>query len=312
MRSPTPVQAAACGSVIAASVLQSPVAGGSTVLLVPGDISGPREEMAHDAGLGCFSRWSLEALAVRLAAHLPGDTVIVLHPPRRERGFSCWDGFVPGLDRRTGDPVGGYDGGGTCCARLWAVLEASERQCAGLTTGAPVQLLGFSKGCILLNQVLAEFGRASRAGKVGVPAVRLLRRTASVTWLDPGVSAQGPVFLDKHRLLKHAAGALAGSHPPPRLAVALSSYTAAGGGGAWRNWVPRWMQAQGGTVVALRRFQKQMGRHGVVVEAEILPPRPPTLDTHFELLEAFSPVWKSAQQGRPAGMAETLERHEGG
>lgn len=308
MRTPTRVQAAACGSVVAASVLQSPVAGGSTVVLVPGDISAPREEMALDAELGCYSRWSVEALAVRLAARLPGDSVIVLHPPRHEHGFSFWDGFVHGLDQRTGDPVGGYDGAGTCCARVWAVLEAAERQ--GMDAGAPVQLLGFSKGGIVLNQVLAEFGRASLAAEAGAPALRLLGRMASMTWLDPGVSAQGPVLLDKHRLLKHGARALAGAQPPPRLAVALSSYTATAG--AWRAWVPRWMQAQGGTITALRRFQRQMGRHGVVVESELLPPRPATLETHFELLDAFSPMWRAAipQGGRPG--RRLPESHVGG
>ena len=80
--------------------------------------------MVAQPSLAPFSQWSLESLTLRLAAHLPGDSVAVVHPPKQHAGFSCWEGLVPHLSPR-GDPVGGYRAREGGCARALTQLLLS-------------------------------------------------------------------------------------------------------------------------------------------------------------------------------------------
>ena len=203
----------------ALSVLRSPSAT-ATAVLFPGDLSTTRSAMHRDPELSPFATWSVEDLAIGLAARFPTCHAVVVHPPRNVNGFSCYDGFLMRLNE-TGDPVDGYDSDGTCCSHILALLGQVEQRCPGVGA-APLHLLGFSKGGVVLNQCLAELGAAD----VERAAPReLLEATASFTWLDPGLNRPGPILLaDDSSLRRAARRLLARPAAPPRLAAALTPY----------------------------------------------------------------------------------------
>eukprot|EP00966_Prymnesium_polylepis_P105244 2437361-Prymnesium_polylepis.1 len=203
----------------ALSVVRSPSAT-ATAILFPGDLSTTRSAMHRDPQLSPFSAWSVEDLAVGLAARFPTCHAVVVHPPRNVNGFSCYDGFLTQLNE-TGDPLDGcYHGEGTCCSHIMALLRQAEERCPGVSS-APLHLLGFSKGGVVLNQCLAELG----ADVEHAAPRELLEATASFTWLDPGLNRPGPILLaDVESLRRAARRLLARSTAPPRLAVALTPY----------------------------------------------------------------------------------------
>ena len=135
------------------SVVNAGAAAIATIVLFPGDISAAREKMLRDPIVAAYSQWSCEALSQLLARRWPRCHAVVMHPPRRSNGFSIYEGWLSRFDE-TGDPVGGYDGSGTACARLLAELDELQPLLPRLAT-LPLNLVAFSKGtvCVWIRRV---------------------------------------------------------------------------------------------------------------------------------------------------------------
>lgn len=288
-----------------------------TVILLPGDVSTSREVMLRSTFLRKWSRWSCEDLALLLSRRWPACNAVVIHPPRSMDGFSCYEGWLEHLTE-TGDPSTGYgDSGasGSACAHLLAHLAQVPDVCS---SSSPLHLIGFSKGTVPLNQLLAEIGSAGEDGEAATgdsssPAAELLRRVDSMVWLDPGLNVEpGPILLGgthaDAELLRAAARRMRARTPrPTRLAVALTPYQMQPQG--WlRSWAFVWtswpfLRRESNALGMRRRFERLLRREGVALACEdCLMDWPPSLENHFEVLNAFTAApWAHERDGEEDG-----------
>ena len=272
----------------------------ATIVLFPGDISMARELMASDPGLAEWKAWSCQDLALLLARRWPSCHAIVVHPPRSMDGFSCYDHWLRHMSE-TGDPVDGYDAvNGTACRHLAAQLEQLQSDLPGFGKASPLHLLAFSKGAVVLNQLLAELGGEAAASN------DLMERVASWVWLDPGLNKEpGPILLDHEPHLRGVASRMRARalRPPPRLAVALTPYQLQPQQPFLRSWRWRWrrwpplVRRESAAAAARLRFERVLSEEGVAVACEdCLRKEPATLATHFEVLNAFTAPWEEERE----------------
>lgn len=317
---------AACGSSL--SVI-SAVANGAngaaptaTIVLFPGDISAPREEMLRDAQLAKYSSWSVEGLARRFAARWGANChIVVVHPPRAVDGHSIYKGWLPNIDDASGDPIGSYgipaDNGSvrvTACDMLNDSLHAANQAIGQTSDGvaaSTIHLVAFSHGTVVLNQILAELGRCDDplGGLVDDGTIATLQSAASFTWLDPGLAREpgagillggSALRASLHRMRR--CGGNSGNNP--RFHIALTPYQLQPSG--WLRWRWRWSwpplvresEASGARramqrVLASEENGNQYGIGGGFdfSSEDCLTGRPATLENHFEVLNAFSAPW---------------------
>jgi hypothetical protein len=303
---PTTVQVLGHGSRPGALSVVETASAAATAVLFPGDISAPRAALLSDSSLARFEPYCVEQLAASLANRFPSCTTVVVHPPRNVDGFSCYDGYLERLTE-TGDPADGlYESGGSCCEHVLALIRSAEQQCPGVSA-RPLHLLGFSKGAVVLNQLLAEIG----ASAASPAAEALLAATASWAWLDPGLNLPGPIFLEEPAALRRAARRLCARAPAaPTLSVALTPYQLEKDDdeaeeAGWRSlyvavarrWLPAgWLPAEwseSAAVRGLRRFERAMAKEGVVLARErCVLDQPASLEGHFAVLDTFSAPWE--------------------
>jgi hypothetical protein len=305
------------------------------IVLLPGDLSAPRERMVRDPELAPFAAWSVESIAELLAKRWPQCHALVVHPPRLEDGFVCYDGWLNQLDQ-SGDPIGGYTRAGTACTALLghigraqvALMDTASRDSPDPAT-LPLRLVSFSHGAVALNQVLAEVcglertdDAYSEAGAPASAAGEILERTQSWVWLDPGL-AQEPgagLLLGDRGLLRTGARRLrerakatsdAGGESRPRgvqIAVALTPYQRQPPESWIRGWRLAWswppLLRESCAAAARRRFLRTLRREGlesddsnVALHSEdCLTDREASLENHFEVLNAFSAPWDAARR----------------
>ena len=289
-------------SVVAANSHDSAATNIAAIVLFPGDISTARELMARDLALAEWQAWSCQDLALLLARRWPSCHTIVVHPPRSMDGFSCYDHWLRRLDE-TGDPVDGYDGvNGTACSHLTAQLAHLQPSLPGFGKTSPLHVLGFSKGAVVLNQLLAELGGGEAASGSDESRIELMGRVASWVWLDPGLNKEpGPILLDHEPHLRGVASRMRARalRPPPRLAVALTPYQLQPQQPFLRSWRWRWrrwpplVRRESAAAAARLRFERVLSEEGVAVACEdCLRKEPATLATHFEVLNAFTAPWE--------------------
>eukprot|EP00438_Fugacium_kawagutii_P022795 Skav228500 [mRNA] locus=scaffold1092:347961:348554:- [translate_table: standard] len=163
-----------------------------TIVFFPGDISAGKEDMKADAECKEWIEWSTEAIAQLLARRFQFLNVVVVHPSRRRQGYSCYDHFL--VTNLNGDPRDGeYDSEGSACLHLLTLLEdlIAKMGYEKRDLFSSLHLVGFSKGAVVLNQILAEFGADIDEGNANAELtapLRLLSVTRTITWLDPGMS----------------------------------------------------------------------------------------------------------------------------
>lgn len=115
-----------------------------------------------------FTRWCLESTAQVLGSKFPDAAVWIMKPLRMFRNvFSVFEQFVPSSLTGIPDYTGSYGGVATADALLTGALQRLEEKHAGVVpagkdtaclSSLPVVLIGFSKGCVVLNQFVYEVG----------------------------------------------------------------------------------------------------------------------------------------------------------
>eukprot|EP00752_Nemacystus_decipiens_P010136 g9032.t2 len=138
------------------------------VVLFPGDVQDLRHRM-FSAGHGEFSDYCVESTAKVLATKFPCHDVWVVLPKNHVHGvLASYDNFVK-TDWASGGAVLEYLPDGSACKHLEALLNTaanavqSLRRGSGATctssrpdTSLPLTLVGFSKGAVVLNQLVTE------------------------------------------------------------------------------------------------------------------------------------------------------------
>lgn len=98
--------------------------------------------------------------AMIMQEKFPGSAVLVVKPDRMEGPFSCFDTFLV-KTTRSGEPLG-YDGKTfKASSHLQTILQ--ESSCLPLLEqGKPLVVVGFSKGGVVLTQLLHELALAEQ------------------------------------------------------------------------------------------------------------------------------------------------------
>jgi Uncharacterised protein family UPF0565 len=138
----------------------SPVMG--NVVFFPGDVQDEKNIMVQQESR--WSAYSFEATAALLSSKFPGHHIWVIAPATKLRGtFSCYSNFCSDADSYRSGAVSHYPAEGHACEHLLALLTAAAQRVA-VDTGVlldmllPLTLVGFSKGAVVLNQLVSELG----------------------------------------------------------------------------------------------------------------------------------------------------------
>lgn len=263
-----------------------------TIVFFPGDISAGREEMKADEESREWLEWNTEAICELLAKRCPVSMrVVLVRPSRMRQGFSCYDHFL--TTNLNGDPLDGeYDPEGSCSLHLLMLLQDLSRtlNISEDEFFSSFHILAFSKGGVVINQLLAELG-----ADVCVEGSRkLLAVTRSIGWLDPGVNEGSCVLLTNEELLRRAGRRLRGVTPPTTLFAVFTPFQLAVESYGFE--YPEEEEAATSEELGLDLVQSIMKEEEVPFEVEFCCfDREPTMQTHFHVLKEFR-TWRFSRK----------------
>ncbi|XP_035629026.1 mitochondrial protein C2orf69 homolog isoform X1 [Oncorhynchus keta] len=192
------------------------------VVFFPGDIQNFQQEMSLQPEGGQWLSWSLENVALTLGRRFPERHVWVIRASRMYlHKFSCYHNFVE--SNLFGAPEHSPDYG---AFRHLRALLSNGMERAGLPNPLPLQrggdtvapgfslaVVGFSKGCVVLNQLVYELARARADPELG-PFVECL---SDMYWLDGGHPGGSETWVTDKRALRElaASGVAVHAHVTP-------------------------------------------------------------------------------------------------
>lgn len=170
-----------------------------TVIFFPGDVQDFRVAMMTGP-FAHYSDYSYEAVAELLSRKFgEASNVWVVRPRRFKHGaYSSFDNFVQTNDYGAATK---YDPAASATKHLTVLMQNAQallrQQGVNVSTGLPMHLLGFSKGGIVLNQLVTELVRYSfykkrsnsgqvRQGSVCASTRQFFAAINSMHWLDSG------------------------------------------------------------------------------------------------------------------------------
>lgn len=140
-----------------------------------------------------YVQWSLEETASLMCRKFPSSNVFVIKPCEMSLGtFSIYSNFVTfdelGVPRhKDSDGAWAHLKELTQNAFKTALDNKLISEDSGETT-QPVDIIGFSKGCVVLNQLLYELNSKLEAGS---DTRAFIDRVGRMTWLDGGHAGHG-------------------------------------------------------------------------------------------------------------------------
>ncbi|KAF5301598.1 hypothetical protein FQR65_LT08903 [Abscondita terminalis] len=212
----------------------------STVVFFGGDVQDFTENMQSDRGNKNYRIWNLEDTARVLHSHFPNFHVTVVRPSRIEfKMFSCYENFVPsssgGVPEHTPmhyalhhlekllEGVSEKLRSGNYLDLAWNPNgdEATKELDETTTTSdehskkrnscwrqnihldkTNLVLIGFSKGCVVLNQFLYEFHYLKTLTPDDQTMTQLVSQIEDMYWLDGGHSGQKNTWITSRSLLE--------------------------------------------------------------------------------------------------------------
>ncbi|XP_077392435.1 mitochondrial protein C2orf69 homolog [Festucalex cinctus] len=191
------------------------------VVFFHGDIQNFQEAMSSQPECAQWLAWSLEQVGVMLARRFPGHHVWVVRASRMYlHKFSSYRNFVE--SNMFGAPQHAPyspDGGalrhlrsllihGMVRAGLPNSIQPPAYACTGKTARFSLTLVGFSKGCVVLNQVVHELGGALADPRLSDFAGSL----SDMFWLDGGHPGGSETWVTDRKLLGQLATSGIGVH----------------------------------------------------------------------------------------------------
>ncbi|KAK9817136.1 hypothetical protein WJX72_010060 [[Myrmecia] bisecta] len=231
-----------------------------------------------------------------MAKKFPGATIYVVMPSRLEAGCACFDHFL-NKTTQTGEPLGYQGSSFKACSQLWSLLKHAGSWKEGANQPI-IHLVGFSKGGVVLNQVLSELAcfadlaaaggspsSAQQAPQGASPAVSatteaqlpqpmsaFLQAIAQLHFLDVGLNSRGAYMTDARVI-----ASLGRQVQQPRLQIFLHG-TPRQWDDARRPWIPQ----------EKNMFVRLLDSSGVlVVEHKYFKGQEPSLLMHFEVIDAM-------------------------
>lgn len=185
------------------------------VLFFHGDIQNFREEMLLHSDCAPWVRWSLEEVGTVLGQRFPDSYVWVIRASRMYlHKFSCYQHFVD--CNMFGAPEhSAYSPGRGAFCHLRSLLSNAMHRAAlphplplpspspdsSVPPGLSLTLVGFSKGCVVLNQLLYELPGAQADPHMS-PFVQLI---SDMFWLDGGHPGGSETWVTNQEVLQELA-----------------------------------------------------------------------------------------------------------
>ncbi|XP_033110233.1 UPF0565 protein C2orf69 homolog [Anneissia japonica] len=203
----------------------------SHVVYFPGDVQGFAQEMAlHRVGKK-WVKWSFENTATILQERFPTSWIWIIGPHRfHESLFSCYDNFVE--CNIIGSPIDFQYRDST--KHLQLLLQGACRSLENILTTnikegtkkvqvfthyddckksvdenmhketlvnpyLPLKLVGFSKGCVVLNQIVSEMKQTQEAN---TELKSFVEQICAIYWLDGGHSGEESTWVTDREVLE--------------------------------------------------------------------------------------------------------------
>nr|XP_057938416.1 mitochondrial protein C2orf69 homolog [Doryrhamphus excisus] len=242
-----------------------------------GDIQNFQDEMVLQPEGVQWLSWSLEQVAVTLGRRFPQHHIWVVRASRMYlHKFSCYHNFVEsnmfGAPQHTS-----YSANGGALHHLRALLShAMERAglpntlhpqggAATIPPGFSLTVVGFSKGCVVLNQMVYELAGA-RADQHMWDFVKSI---SDMFWLDGGHPGGSETWVTDKQVLHQLAASGIGIH------AHVTPYEVCD---PMRAWVGR----------EHRRFIKTLEEFGASLFHKIhFEDKPPCIENHFRVIQEF-------------------------
>ncbi|DAZ97750.1 TPA: hypothetical protein N0F65_009030 [Lagenidium giganteum] len=256
-----------------------------TVVYFPGDVQDFTENMSEDS-YSDFGSFAYECVVELLLERFGSESnVVIVRPSRFHHGvFSCFDNFTQ--CNKLGATTA-YHGDGDACRHLLCLLQGVEdRLSLPNVLERPIHVVGFSKGGVVLSQLVTElaalsFGRHPRdsdnnsdeASSAQLAARTLFRAVSSMHWLDAGNGSLRGVFPSNDTSLRSLR-----DFRELKLVVHVTPYQ-------YCSSDRRWIRKEAHSFVE-RLKQLQTGAH-LIKYYEHESATVPSLHTHFSLLRDF-------------------------
>ncbi|CAB0001248.1 unnamed protein product [Nesidiocoris tenuis] len=184
----------------------------SVVVFFPGDVQDYPEVMEAHRYNRSYIRWNLQDMAVILQAKFDRSHIVVIRPSRMEfKMFGCFDNFVP--CNNTGVPD--HTPMNYALHHLERLLQnismelreklpqnGIDKTELHLDKVPNVSLIGFSKGCVVLNQFLYEFHYLKTLTPDDESMSDLVNKIHDMYWLDGGHSGGKNTWITSRSLLE--------------------------------------------------------------------------------------------------------------
>ncbi|XP_036395855.1 UPF0565 protein C2orf69 homolog [Megalops cyprinoides] len=244
--------------------------GNRHVVFFPGDIQNFQQEMSLQPEGAQWQCWSLERVALILGRRFPGRHIWVIRASRMYlHKFSCYHNFVE--SNLFGAPEHSPDYG--ALRHLRALLRHGMEQAGLLPSASPsfpppgfsLALVGFSKGCVVLNQMVYELAGA----RTDPELAPFLRSVTDMYWLDGGHPGGSETWVTDRRALQELAASGAALH------AHVTPYEVRD---PMRAWVGR----------EHRRFVRTLEELGArLVNTLHFEDEPASIDNHFRVIQEF-------------------------
>ena len=211
-----------------------------------------------------FIAWSYENTLGILANRFPDRVICLCKPSHLHLNtYACYDALVDRANDR-GDPA--YNSSPKSLASLSVCLDRLCKEQQVPSCIEEIAVVGFSKGCIVLNQMLYEIHTASQDERLAL----FLSKLREFYWLDGGHNGTAGIWISDRKLLESFA------QLKPRVYVGVTPYQ-------MKSVTKPWAAKE------KLRFVEGLRKAGVmeIKEVEHFFDEPPSLENHFRILNNF-------------------------
>ncbi|XP_050293057.1 mitochondrial protein C2orf69 isoform X2 [Anthonomus grandis grandis] len=167
------------------------------VVFFPGDVQDYIENMESHRDNKHHKQWNLEDTALKLQKKFPDEHILVVKPARMDfKTFSCFQNFVNSSDMGVPSHCSDHNG----LRHLSCLLESVSKVSKTNLSLLDITLIGFSKGCVVLNQFLHEFHQF--ASVKNEEMLSFIRKIRDMYWLDGGHSGGKHTWVNDKEILR--------------------------------------------------------------------------------------------------------------
>lgn len=177
-----------------------------------GDVQDIQENMEQHADSKKYIEWSLQNTAQILTTNFPNKHVLIVRPSRmyvtRNAMFSCFDNFVPANKYGVPSFFPAHNALKHLKELIKSCLEHFETSNLNKDSiqfrieNMKLLLMGFSKGCVVLNQLLHEFHYHQHRPEPDIEINNFIKFIGSMWWLDGGHAGSKDTWITEKSILE--------------------------------------------------------------------------------------------------------------